>query len=108
MNQARTILLGLGLVFGLCAVAFAADEEKTLKGKITCAKCDLKKTDDCTTVIVVKEDNKDVIYYLDEKTGKANHAKICKKAKDGTVTGKVEKKGDKMIVTVKEGGVKFD
>ena len=43
--------------------------EVTLKGNITCPKCELKlegqKT--CATVVVVKEGGKDVIYYFDEK-----------------------------------------
>ncbi len=74
-------------------------QEKTIKGKITCAKCDLGKEDKCMTVIVAKEDGKYVIYYLDDKAGKANHGKVCKAAMDGEVTGKVEKKGDKNIIT---------
>ena len=111
MKAAFSVLVSLAVAFFLVASLTADDKdkkggEKTLKGTITCAKCDLKKEKDCTTVIVVKEGDKDVIYYFDEKTGKAKHKDICKEAKKGTVTGKVEKKGDKQIVTVKE--VKFD
>jgi hypothetical protein len=106
MKQVRTALLGLAFVFALVAFVQAQEAEKTLKGTITCAKCDLKKEDKCTTVIVVKEDGKDVIYYFDDKAGKAKHKDICKEGKKGTVTGTVEKKGDKNIVTVKE--AKFD
>jgi hypothetical protein len=108
MKSVRSIMLALALVGFLVAAVHAADAEKTIKGTITCAKCDLKKEDKCTTVIVAKEDGKDVIYYLDDKAGKANHAKICKEGKKGEVTGTVEKKGDKNIITVKKDGVKFD
>ena len=100
MKQVRTALLGLAFVFALVAFVQAQEAEKTLKGTITCAKCDLKKEDKCTSVIVVKEDGKDVIYYF-AKNGK-EHKDICKEGKKGTVTGTVEKKGDKHIITVKE------
>jgi hypothetical protein len=92
------MLVILALLGTMVGVAYAQD--KTIKGKITCAKCDLGKEDKCTTVIVAKEDGKDVIYYFDDKAGKSNHGKICKAAMDGEVTGKVEKKGDKNIITV--------
>jgi len=105
MKQVRTALLGLALMFALVAVVHA-QEEKTLKGAITCAKCDLKTEAKCTTVIKVKEGDKDVVYYLDAASGKKYHKEICQASKPGTVTGKVEKKGDKMIITAKE--VKFD
>ena len=75
-------------------------EEKTLKGTITCAKCDLKKETACATVIVVKEDGKEVIYYFDKDSHKKNHSKVCQEAKEGTVTGTVSKDGDKMTIKV--------
>jgi Family of unknown function (DUF6370) len=98
------------LVLGIAAIAltagsYAADEkggEKTLKGTITCAKCDLKKEKACTTVIVVKEKDKDVIYYFDKESGKKYHGDICTEAKEGTVKGSVKKDGQKMVVTVTE------
>jgi hypothetical protein len=74
-------------------------KEVTLKGKITCAKCDLGVETKCTTVIVVKEDKKDVIYYLDAKSGKENHKAICTAAKAGAVTGVVSTKDDKKTIT---------
>lgn len=95
--KAVRMFVALALLGIMVATAYA--QEKTIKGKITCAKCDLGKEDKCMTVIVAKEDGKDVIYYFDDKSGKANHGKICKAAMDGEVTGKVEKKGDKNIIT---------
>jgi hypothetical protein len=75
-------------------------EEKTLKGTITCAKCDLGVEAKCATVIKVKEDGKDVVYYFDAKGDKANHGKICKSPKEGSVTGTVAEKDGKKVVTV--------
>ena len=54
------------------------------------------------TVIVVKDKDKDVIYYFDGKSNGKYHKDTCKAAKKGTVTGDVSEKGGKNIVTVKE------
>src|SRR5436853_142860 len=104
----RTALLAvLGLALAFVTVAQAQDKEKkkevTLKGTITCAKCDLGKEDKCTTVIVVKDKEKgeDVIYYLDKKSGQANHKEICRKAKEGTVKGTVTEKDGKKTITAR-------
>jgi hypothetical protein len=90
------------------AVALRAEEgkEETLKGTITCAKCDLKKEKTCATVIVVKKDDKETVYYFDKDSGKKHHKAICTEPKKGSVTGTVKKEGDKMVVTVKD--VKFE
>jgi hypothetical protein len=98
MLRFACVVLSLGLVFALTTKSFA--EEKTLKGTITCAKCDLKKESKCMTVIVVKEDGKDVVYYFDDASGKKNHKEICQSPKEGSVTGTVSKDGDKMVVKV--------
>ena len=97
------------LLFGLalCLTAGArADDKKddkkevTLKGTITCAKCDLGLETKCYTVIKVKEGDKDIVYYFDSKSDKTNHAKICKTPTEGTVTGTVSNKDGKNWVTV--------
>jgi hypothetical protein len=75
-------------------------EEKTLKGTITCAKCDLGLETKCATVVKVKEGDKDVVYYFDAKGDKANHKTICTTPKEGTVTGTVAEKDGKKVVTV--------
>lgn len=108
MRTALFMVLGLALclVTGIRAEDKKDDKATTLKGTITCAKCDLGKEDKCTTVIVVKDDGKDVIYYLDEKSGKANHKTICKAGKAGSVTGKVSEKDGKKIITATK--VAFD
>ena len=97
MKAAWSMLLGLAVVFAL-VVAARAGEEKTLKGTITCAKCDLKESEKCHTVIKVTEDGKDVVYWFDAAGSKKNHKPICQEAKKGSVTGEVsEKDGKKMI-----------
>ena len=77
-------------------------KEVTLKGKITCGKCDLGVDTACATVIVVKKDNKDVTYYFDAAGHKKHHAAVCTEAKEGSVTGTTKKDGKKDIVVVKE------
>ena len=100
----RTVkLLALAaFVLALSTVAQARpdDKEVTLKGDITCAKCDLKMTDKCATVIKVKEGGKDVVYYFDPTADKKYHSKICTESKEGTVIGKVSEKDGKKIITV--------
>ena len=109
MKAAWSMTLGLAVVF-VVAIGVRAEknkgEEKTLKGTITCAKCDLKATDKCHTVIKVSEDGKDVVYYFDKAGDKKNHKTICMEPKKGTVTGTVSEKDGKMYVKVSK--VEFD
>lgn len=102
MRTRWSVVLGLVVVIAFVAGLQAQDKEVTLKGNITCAKCELKVEGQkgCATVIVVKEKGKDVVYYFDKATHKKMHADICKEGKQGTVTGKTSKEGEKNIVTV--------
>lgn len=80
----------------------AANKEVTLKGKIMCAKCELKLkgVPKCQTVIQVKEGDKEVTYFfLDRGNKETWHEEVCGGGKkDGTVTGTVsEKDGKKWI-----------
>src|SRR5262244_3170192 len=108
MKAAFKTLLGVALVLSVAFVATAEEKKKeagkevTLKGTITCAKCDLKKEAKCATVIKVG----DTVYYFDDVSGKKYHKEICTDPKKGQVTGTVSKKGEKMIVTVTD--LKFD
>jgi hypothetical protein len=109
MKAAWSILLGLAVVLTFVVGVRADDdkkEEKTLKGTITCAKCDLKETDKCNTVIKVKDGDKDVVYYFDGKTKGKNHKDICQGAKQGSVTGTVSEKDGKHYIVVSK--VEFD
>src|SRR3954471_17301475 len=103
MKTAGKLILGLtmGLLVVLAVQAEekgkAAGKERTLKGTILCGKCELNETPKCATAIKVKEKGKDVVYYLDEKSGKKHHSEICKTPKEGTVTGRVSEKDGKKI-----------
>ncbi|GBD37492.1 hypothetical protein HRbin36_02626 [bacterium HR36] len=78
----------------------AQDKQVTLKGKITCARCELKQANACATVIVVKEGGKEVVYYFDKESHKKHHGEICKEGKEGEVTGTVSKEGDRLVIKV--------
>ena len=92
-------LFGLTLV-GLTTAARADDKkEVTLKGTITCAKCDLGLEKKCATVIKVSENGKDVIYYFDDAGHKKHHGPICQTPKEGSVTGTTSEKDGKKIIT---------
>jgi hypothetical protein len=108
----RTIVAAFALV---CAALLLlsgtnnADEKKkevVLKGTITCPKCDLGTAKECGTVIVVKGDKKEIIYYFDEASNKKYHDDICTAAKKGTVTGTVKEADKKRIISVKK--VEYD
>jgi hypothetical protein len=101
--RAVCVLLGFAVVLGLVVATNAADEKKevTLKGTITCAKCDLKLEKACATVIKAKDkDDKEVIYYFDKDSGKKYHKEICQEAKEGEVTGVIGKDGKKATIKV--------
>ena len=81
-------------------------KEVTLKGKITCAKCDLGTAKKCETVIVVKDEKskKDIVFFFDKAGHTKFHEDICSTPKAGTVVGTVPLKDDakKKTVTVKK------
>src|SRR6476660_5197967 len=91
-----------GAVLLLAAVLVAQEKGKevTLNVRLMLAKCTLCKTAECRTEIQVKEGDKTVTYYLDDKgAGEEHHEPICGGSKkEGTVTGTVsEKDGQKYI-----------
>jgi hypothetical protein len=93
-------VLALAFVGFVSAPAFAEGKddakEVTLEGKITCPKCDLGTETKCGTLIKVG----DKIYHFDADSNKKYHKDICNDPKEGKVTGKVKKDGDKMIISV--------
>ncbi len=96
-----TVKLGLSLavVLGFLVLARADEgKEQTLKGTITCAKCDLKLVKKCATVIKVK----DTVYWFDADSHKKNHKAICTTPKEGTVKGTVSEKDGKKWVKVSD------
>ena len=79
------------LVLALATPAFAADssKERTITGEAKCAKCMLKETAKCQTVIQAEnKQGKTVNYYLAENdVSKAFHQNVCKETKKVTATG---------------------
>jgi hypothetical protein len=103
----KTSLL-LTAVAGLLLLAFATPtfaaekpKERTITGEAKCAKCMLKETDKCQTVIQAEnKQGKTVTYYLvDNDVAKAFHHNVCKEAKKATATGTVKKVGGKSELT---------
>lgn len=94
--------VALAFVFFTGIEAGEKDKEVTLKGKITCAKCDLGTETKCTTVIVAKKDGKDVTYYFDAAGHKKHHSTVCNESKNGSVTGVVGGDDKKRTITVKK------
>lgn len=104
MKSTWSMLAALAMLGFFIGGARAADKEVTLKGKIMCAKCELKESKTCQTVIKVKEDGKEVTYYFHDKGNKeTHHEAVCGGGrKEGTVTGIVtEKDGKKWIAPKK-------
>ena len=103
------LALALAVAVTLCVrAAEKEDKEVTLKGTITCAKCDLKEAKECVTVIKVKDGDKTIVYYFDADSDKENHKAICKGGKKGTVKGTVSEKDGMKIVKVSKDGVTID
>ena len=115
MKTFGTLVLGLAAVALLGLTAWAEDKkddkEVTLKGTLTCGKCDLKMADACANVLKVTEKvdgkDKEVIYWLKDE-GKSEKYHACTKPKKASVTGIVSKKDDKMWITPSKDGVKVE
>src|SRR5262249_16343070 len=58
-------MLAVAVLFSGVALLVRAAEEKTITGDGQCAKCSLSETKKCQNVVVVKEDGKEVKYYMD-------------------------------------------
>ena len=98
-------MLAVAVLFSGFMLVVRAAEEKTITGEAQCAKCALKETAKCQNVIVAKEGDKEVKYYLvmNDVAKKAHGASFCR-AKKGegpkvTATGDVQEKDGKMMMT---------
>jgi hypothetical protein len=106
MKKASLLFIGtaafLLLAFATPTLAADKSKEKTITGEAKCAKCMLKETDKCQTVIQVEnKKGKTVTYYLtDNDVSKAFHQNVCKEAKKVTATGTVKKADGKQEFTV--------
>lgn len=105
MKKLLVTLSVAGLFLGSVSGVLADDKEKTLKGEIQCAKCTLEKADKCQNAIVVKENGKEVAYWLEanDVAKKFPHKTICAPGKKAKVEAKgtVKEEGDKKIFVAK-------
>jgi|ERR1041384_1000972 hypothetical protein len=89
-----TAAAGLALL-ALATPTFAAEKgkETTLTGEAKCAKCALKESDKCQTVIQTEGKNgKTVTYYLaDNEAAKSFHPTVCHGPKKVKATGVVKR-----------------
>ena len=80
-------------VLGAAWTAAADDRKETkLTGTLVCGKCQLKQTPKCSNVLQVKEGDKTVNYFLDDKgNGEPYHEGVCggEKVENVAVTGAV-------------------
>ena len=106
MKKTSLLLVAVAglLVLAFATPTFAAEKskERTITGEGKCAKCMLKETEKCQSVIQVEnKKGKTVTYYLTENdVSKAFHQNVCKEAKKVTATGTVKKVGGKNELTV--------
>jgi hypothetical protein len=93
-----TVVLSVVVLGCLALSVKAADETKS--GTLVCGKCALKETDKCSNVLQVKEGDKTVNYYLEDKgKGEDYHDKVCQAKKEATVTGTIKEKDGKKWIT---------
>ncbi len=101
----RSTLAAVAVAAGLWAfgaVTTAEDKKETnLTGTLMCGKCSLKLTPKCSNVLQVKEGDKTVNYFLDDKgNGEDYHEGVCGDGmiKGVSVTGTVSEKDGKKYV----------
>ena len=89
------------VLLALATPTFAADkDEVTLSGTAKCAKCALKETAKCQTVIEAEKDGKPVKYYVaNNDVAKKFHENVCQDSKKVTATGTVKEKDGKQEFT---------
>jgi hypothetical protein len=94
----------LVLANGKIALAQAKDQDVTLTGLISCARCTLKVTTQCANAIEVTNDGKTTTYFfVDQGAKEKYHAEVCGNGKQaGKVTGKVSEKEGKKWITPKK------
>jgi hypothetical protein len=99
----KNLSIGLAIVSMFVLVNFvrADDASVTVKGTMTCAKCDLKIADKCQNVLQVKDGDKTVLYYIaDNDVSKGTHKKVCTAPVENvTITGSVDDKDGKKWIT---------
>jgi hypothetical protein len=97
MKNVVKVGLAVALALGLAA-SIQAGDEKTVTGKVMCAKCALKKADadKCQDVLVSKDaDGKVSEYYLEKTAALEAFGHVCQGEKTAVVTGTVSEKDGK-------------
>jgi len=95
----KKAIITLSLLSVLACLPALAGDQKELDGKAMCAKCELKKSDKCHTVIEVKDGATTKIYWTkDNEVAKKFHKEVCSKPVAVTAKGKVEEKDGKLYV----------
>jgi hypothetical protein len=89
-----TAVAGL-LLLAIATPTFGAEasKERTITGEAKCAKCMLKETEKCQTVIQTdNKKGKTISYYVAEnEVSKAFHHNVCTEAQKVTATGTIKK-----------------
>ena len=102
---ALTVIASVAL-FALATPGSAAErgkgKEVTIKGDAKCAKCALKESEKCQTVIQTEnKKGKMVTYYVaDNEVAKGFHESVCQGSKKVTATGTVKKVKGKEQLTL--------
>jgi hypothetical protein len=78
------------------------EKQTVFTGTITCAKCDLKQSVKCATVLQIREGGRPTVYYFDPASNKKYHRFICVQSVRGTVTGELIEKGNQLTIQVKQ------
>jgi len=96
MRAKLLVLTAVAVLFTGINLLIAA-EKVTLKGEMSCAKCNLKETAKCQNALKVG----DKTYYLVQNdVSKKFHREVCTSPKDNVeVEGTVEEKDGKMMLT---------
>jgi len=101
----KKLFLSIGLAIAATTLTAVAAEEITVTGTSMCGKCEMKETPKCMNVLKVKDGDKETVYYMTKNMDHREY--FCKGTKEGVeVTGTVEEKDGKMMLTPKkiEGG----
>ena len=100
----RKILAIVVVMWSFGAAALAEDKKEVkLTGTLMCGKCSLKATPKCSNALQVKEGDKTVNYFLDDKgNAEPYHEEVCGdgKVEGVVVTGTITEKDGKMWVKV--------
>ena len=92
----------LAIICSLALIGFVSADDKgtTIDGKVCCYKCELGKGEKCQTVVVVKDGDKETLYFFDKDSDKKFHKDYCQGSTEAKVTGTVTEKDGKKMITV--------